>query len=185
MKKVLPISYQLPAADTPYPVPVPFIRQLFLKQSDVYMIIWVDADSCPAKVRGIIAKAAERNNITAFFVANRSIPVPHNRNTKEKIVAPKESAADDYICDQSSQGDIAVTRDILLAERLIRGGVWVINDSGTILTSENIRQRVSERNFMKALKMAGTIPPQQNRFGHREIKRFSDALDKLLHRVLS
>lgn len=39
------------------------------------MNIWVDSDSCPVRVREIIAKGADRLSILAFFVANRDIPL--------------------------------------------------------------------------------------------------------------
>ena len=39
------------------------------------MNIFVDADSCPAAIRPIIEKAAERREIPTVFVANRPIPV--------------------------------------------------------------------------------------------------------------
>jgi len=149
------------------------------------MTIWIDADSCPSKIREIIAKAAERSSIPALFIANRSIPLNHNMYTDERIVEQEDSAADDYICDNSEYGDIAITRDILLAEKLVHKGLWVLNDRGDAFTSENIRQRVSERNFMKALKLAGTVPQQQSRFGKKEVKQFSDAFDRLLQKILS
>ena len=40
------------------------------------MKIWVDADSCPVRIRQITAKAGERLKLPVIFAANREIPIP-------------------------------------------------------------------------------------------------------------
>ena len=104
------------------------------------MKIFVDCDSCPSQVREIIVKAAERTGSTSFFVANHKIPHGTNAYTHDIIVEEGKDKADDYIVDHATCRDIAVTRDILLAERLVERKVAVVNDRGTQYILYQIQQ---------------------------------------------
>mgnify|MGYP000735624079 CR=1 FL=1 len=42
------------------------------------MTLFVDADSCPVRIREIICKTAKRLQVPAVFAANRQIPIPKN-----------------------------------------------------------------------------------------------------------
>lgn len=148
------------------------------------MRIFVDCDSCPSQVREIIVKAAERTKSLAFFVANHKIPHGTNAFTHDIIVEEGKDKADDYIVDHIAERDIAVTRDILLAERLVDKKVAVVNDRGTQYTAENIRERVSIRNYMLELAQNGLKTEEVNSFGKKELFQFANAFDALLTKKL-
>ena len=144
------------------------------------MKIWVDADSCPTKIRDIISKASKRVKVESIYVANRDIPVRlHDYVTK--VVTSKESqSADIYIVNNSGINDIVVTRDIPLADELVDKGLTVLNDRGVIYTVENIKERLSLRDFMQEAREIGLVYESTNRFGQKEIQKFSNAFDKVL-----
>ena len=148
------------------------------------MKILVDADSCPASVRDIIARAAERVGVEAVFAANRKIPLSLHRLIRMHIVEKGEGKADEYLIDCSEQGDLAVTRDIPLAAALIEKGVIVINDRGDHFTGDNIRERLSVRNLMKDFRESGIMHEGANTYGRREIQKFAAAFDRELMRLL-
>ena len=148
------------------------------------MRIFVDSDSCPSPVREVIARAAERTESQCFFVANHKIPHGTNAYTHDIIVDTGKDKADDYIADHASSRDIAVTRDILLAERLVGMNVAVVNDRGTEYTAENIRQRVSLRNYMLELAYSGLKTEETSTFGKKELYLFSNAFDALITKKL-
>ena len=148
------------------------------------MRIFVDCDSCPSQVREIIVKAAERTRSLAFFVANHKIPHGTNAFTHDIIVEEGKDKADDYIVDHIAERDIAVTRDILLAERLVEKKVAVVNDRGTQYTAENIRERVSIRNYMLELAQNGLKTEEVTSFGKKELFQFANAFDALLTKKL-
>ena len=50
------------------------------------MTVFVDADSCPVRVREIICKAASRVKRSAVFAANRSIPLAIKSNFIKMII---------------------------------------------------------------------------------------------------
>ncbi len=148
------------------------------------MTVWVDADSCPQRVREIVIRAAARRGVPAVFVANRRIPLPKNGRVSAVVVPKGDDSADLHITDRAAPGDLVITRDIPLAAQLVEKNVRVINDRGDVFTAENIRERLSVRNFMKDLRDAGLYESPSGGFGPREIRLFSDAFDRELTRIL-
>ena len=146
------------------------------------MKIWVDADSCPVRIRQITAKAGERLKRPVIFAANREIPIP--KGASMVVTENTEQAADLYITENSVEGDLAITRDIPLAKLLVDKGLYVINDRGTIFTRDNINTYLSARNFMYELQANGLAPEKTNSFGKKEIQKFSNLLDSLLAKAL-
>lgn len=148
------------------------------------MMIWVDADSCPVRIREIICKAACRVNIEAVFVANRKIPLPQSHNIKTIITDNTEQSADLYIIENAACSDIVVTRDIPLAKVLVEKNITVINDRGVLFTYENINTLLSSRNFMYQLAMNGLTPEKTSSFGKREIQKFANCFDSQIQKML-
>lgn len=148
------------------------------------MRIWVDADSCPARVREVICNAANRRNIRALFVANRVIPLPRGPRIEAVVVPAEDQRADDVLISGAAVGDVVVTRDIPLAAELVQRGVVVLNDRGEIYSVENIRERLSVRDHMYRLRSNGIRTPETDRFGPRDVFEFSNALDRTLTRLL-
>ncbi|MDR2803880.1 MAG: DUF188 domain-containing protein [Treponema sp.] len=144
------------------------------------MRILVDADSCPANTRRVILKAAEKRRIQAVFAANRLIPGITGQFTAMALCSNGSGAADDYIVESAESGDIAITRDIPLASRLVDKGIAVIDDRGRIFTRDNIRAHLSVRDFQVELAMTGTVIPRTAGYGEKELKMFSDSFDRLL-----
>lgn len=148
------------------------------------MTLFVDADSCPVRIREIVCKTALRLCVPAVFVANRSIPFPRNTFTSLVITAADEQAADSYIVDHAEKGDIVITRDIPLAKLLADSHILVISDRGTVYTTNNINERLSIRNFMYELQMNGLAPEKTKTFGKKEIMAFSQTLDRETWRLM-
>lgn len=147
------------------------------------MKIWVDADSCPRQVRDIIQRASERLLLPLVFVANRPIPATKSARLSMIVAEAGPDAADDYIVDHAEPGDLAITRDIPLAKRLVDLDIRVINDRGTVYTAENVGERLSVRNMMLELYRNGLMPERTGQFGKRELQDFSNALDRELSKL--
>lgn len=141
------------------------------------MTFFVDADSCPVRVREIICTTAARLHIQAVFVANRPIPIPKNPYCRSEITDAGDQAADLYILAHAARGDMVITRDIPLAKRLVDAHIRVINDRGAVYTAGNIKERLSLRNFMYELAANGLSPERTKTFGRKEIMKFAQTLD--------
>ena len=98
--------------------------------------IFVDADACPVKKE--IERISTRHNIKTFLVCNGGIRPPLNPNIQLVVVNQKLDAADDWIIHNVRCRDICVTNDILLAERCIKKGAFVIKPNGSFYTEDNI-----------------------------------------------
>ncbi len=82
------------------------------------MKILIDADGCPVKDE--VYKVAERYQLRVVLVANKWMKIPPNPLFEMQVVSGNFDAADDWIVEHAEISDIAVTTDILLAERLVK-----------------------------------------------------------------
>jgi uncharacterized protein YaiI (UPF0178 family) len=144
--------------------------------------IFVDADSCPRPARELVLRTAKRRGITAIFAANR--PIPDLEGAVMEQCPPGEGAADDRIVDLARGGDLAITRDVPLAKRLVEKGVHVLDDRGRLFTRENIGERLSLRNFIVDLAGRGLSPERSAGYGKKELKALADSLDRLLAKII-
>jgi uncharacterized protein YaiI (UPF0178 family) len=147
----------------------------------------VDADSCPAAVRAIIQKRAAKEHIPLHFAANRPIPFdpPYHPLVETglfvmEICPAEQDAADDRLTALAQEGDIAITRDLFLAFRLIEKSVHTLDDRGRVFTEDNIRHYLSQRGFTAAsIGKAGPLKTTPV-YGEKAKKAFADSLDRLI-----
>jgi uncharacterized protein YaiI (UPF0178 family) len=142
--------------------------------------ILVDADSCPKPARDLILKTSARRRLRAIFAANRPIAGIGGGYALMELCPAGEGAADDRLVALAEPGDLAVTRDIPLAARLVEASVLVIDDRGRAYTRENIRERLSLRDFGVGLAENGLETERVAAYGKKELKIFADSLDRAL-----
>ena len=147
------------------------------------MKILVDADSCPKPVRELILRASKRTKIPVIFAANRQIP-GLGEDAVMEICSAKEGSADRRIVELAVNGDLAVTRDLPLAEQLVEAKVSVLDDRGRIFTQENIKYLRSIRDFSVDLAVNGLDIVRFPNYGKKELKNFADSLDRELTRLI-
>jgi uncharacterized protein YaiI (UPF0178 family) len=148
------------------------------------MKILVDADSCPRPARDLVLRTARRRSIPAVFAANRPIPGIEGEGVVMELCPPGENSADNRIVELAEPGDLALTRDIPLASRLVDASVMVIDDRGGAYTRENIRERLSLRDFMVGLADNGLGADRAPSYGKKELKAFADSFDRILVKLL-
>jgi uncharacterized protein YaiI (UPF0178 family) len=147
--------------------------------------IWIDADSCPRIIRDYIIEYADKLHIPVVFAANRNIiPVKKTQFFSMIICENKPGAADDYISEHATCSDIVVTRDIPLAARLVEKKITVLNDRGTVYTSENIRERLSERDFNLQLAQIGVIQDGMHSYSKKQFSLFANCFDREIHQLI-
>ena len=152
------------------------------------MQILVDADSCPREAREMVLRFSARLQIRTIFTANRPIPGIPAPETGEpdapkaavqmELCPPGEGAADDRIVALARPGDLAITRDLPLAERLVDAGITVLDDRGRVFTKENIRERRSFRDFVVGLAENGLDTERTSSYGKKELNAFANSLDR-------
>ena len=148
------------------------------------MSIWVDADACPAVIKEILFKAAQRTGIELTLVANHAMRVPKAPNIKMLSVSSGFDVADNEIVQRMRAGDLVVTADIPLASEVIDKQGDALNPRGEMYTTESIRSRLNMRDFMDTLRSSGINTGGPPALGNAERKAFADQLDRWLTRKL-
>src|SRR5690606_33154462 len=112
-------------------------------------------------------------------------PTPlNNPFVKSVLVQGGPDVADGYIADHAVAGDIAVTADIPLAAILVEKGVVVIEPRGEQYSEDNVRERLSIRDFMESLRGSGVETGGARPYGQKDRQAFAGALDRLLTAAL-
>lgn len=145
------------------------------------MKIWVDADAAPRDVKEIVYRAARRLEMEAVLVANQRLSAPMNNPYVSTVwVQGGPDVADQHIADHAAAGDVAVTADIPLAAILVEKGVIVLDPRGEQYSEENVRERLSIRDFMDSLRGSGVETGGAKPYSPRDKQAFAGSLDRVL-----
>jgi uncharacterized protein YaiI (UPF0178 family) len=143
--------------------------------------IFVDADACPVKPE--IYRVAERHRTKVIVVSNSVMAIPPAPWIERVIVSDKPDAADDWIVERATRGDIIVTADIPLAARGVKAGAEVIGPTGRVFTEASIGDTLATRNLMDDLRSSGMITGGPKPFAQKDRSAFLSALDLAVVRL--
>jgi uncharacterized protein YaiI (UPF0178 family) len=144
--------------------------------------IFVDADACPVKDE--IYKVAGRYGLHVHVVANAYINVPVSRFVNRVVVEAGPDVADDWIVEHVAGGDIAITNDIPLAERVLQAGAAAIRPDGRAFTADSIGSAIAQRAIMEQIRSTGAITGGPKPFDRRDRSNFLQALDQAVTKEL-
>ncbi len=144
------------------------------------MNIWVDADACPAVIKEILFRAAERTAVPLTLVANHAIRVPPSRHIRTLQVTQGFDVADNEIVQRLSAGDLVITADIPLAAEVIEKGGHALNPRGELYSAETIRSLLNMRDFMDTMRGSGVDTGGPPPLSQGDRQNFAKHLDKLL-----
>ena len=144
------------------------------------MKIWVDADACPAVIKDILFRAAERMKIQTTLVANHAMRIPPSRYITFLQVTPGFDVADNEIVKRLDAGDLVITGDIPLAADVIEKSAYALNPRGELYTTENIKARLTMRDFMDSLRSSGINTGGPSALSQSDRQSFANKLDTLL-----
>src|SRR5690242_3243738 len=148
------------------------------------MKILVDADACPAAVKDIIVRAAQRLAVPAIFVANKIIRLPPSPHLSTVRVAMGLDVADGYIAKAVDAGDLAITADIPLAAAVVARGAVALDTRGTVYTEENVGEALALRDFHHDLREGGVETGGPSAFGPKQARQFAAAFDRELSKAM-
>ena len=147
------------------------------------MQIWVDADACPAVIRDILFRAADRARMRVTLVANQPVRRAVSPYIHFVQVPAGLNVADARIVEMMEAGDLVITADVPLAASVIEKGGTALDPRGTLYTAENVRERLSVRNFLDELRGSGVNTGGPPSLGQRERQLFANQLDRWLARA--
>jgi len=148
------------------------------------MKIWIDADACPTAIREVLYRTAKRLEISTVLVANQSISTPNSPFVTSMIVRDGADAADDKIVELLQAGDVVITADIPLAARVVEKEAIAIGSRGERYDANTIQSRLASRNLMDHLRSAGMETSGPKPFNQKDVREFSNELDRTLAKLL-
>lgn len=144
-------------------------------------MIYVDADACPVKAE--VMKVALRHHLHVVFVANSHMNLPSEWDAELIVVDRQLDAADDWIVEKIRPGDIVVTSDIPLADRVIQLSARVLTPHGKVYDYENIGHVRASRDLMQSLRESGEITGGPPPFKKEDRSLFLQELEKVIQKV--
>ena len=144
------------------------------------MQIWVDADACPAAIKDILYRAAERAQVMVTLVANQALRTPPSAYIRAVQVPRGFDVADNEIVRRMRAGDLIVTADIPLAAEVLEHGGHALNPRGERYSADTIRERLVMRDLLDELRGSGVATDGPAAFSPADRHAFARSLDSLL-----
>ncbi|MHB8907639.1 MAG: YaiI/YqxD family protein [Syntrophales bacterium] len=148
------------------------------------MRIFVDADGFPTAAKELVVRAAIRLQVPLVFVANKKVGYKPSGVISSIIVPEGPDVADDRIVEMAKPGDLVLTADIPLADRVVGRGAFALNPRGKLYTEENIKERLAMRDLLSELRDGGMMTGGPSAFGKKDCQAFVNQLDSFLVRRL-
>ncbi|MFA5455969.1 MAG: YaiI/YqxD family protein [Sulfurimonas sp.] len=144
------------------------------------MRIFVDGDAFPNLLKPIIFRSIERLNIETFVVSNKHITIGKSRLISYIIVEQGADEADNHIVELVKEGDLVITADIPLADRVITKDAHAIDHRGELYSIDNIKQYLAMRNLMEKIREGGEMTRGPKPFDQKDAHQFANQLHKFL-----
>ena len=145
--------------------------------------IWVDADACPAVIKDILDRAAERTRTPLTLVANKALRTPRSPYIRAAQVARGIDVADSHIVRSIAPGDLVVTADIPLAARCLAKDARVLGPKGRVFTDNDIGSALALRELKDGLRQGGTLTGGPAPMTPKDRSRFLSKLDEVVNAV--
>lgn len=143
-------------------------------------MIYVDADACPVKEQ--IYRAAGRFKAPVTLVANGAMRIPESGVVLVRV-GDDPNAADDWIAERATRGDLVITADIPLAARALEAGALCIDFRGGEFNSDSIGDALASRDLHRYLRDMGELTGGPAAFATRDRGRFASKIDAVLTRL--
>jgi uncharacterized protein YaiI (UPF0178 family) len=138
--------------------------------------IFVDADACPVKEE--VYRVAERCGLKVFVVSNGWINTRRAPFIEQVVVDAGPDVADDWIAERAGRGDIVITSDIPLADRVLKAGAQALKSNGSPFTPDSIGSALAGRMVGEHLRSMGLATSGPPPFGPKDRSNFLQALDR-------
>jgi uncharacterized protein YaiI (UPF0178 family) len=144
------------------------------------MRVFVDGDAFPNLLKPILLKQIERLGLKTFVISNKKINIGNSKHIIYKIVELGADEADHLIVDMVQEGDLVITADIPLADRVISKRAHAIDHRGELYSVDNIKQYLAMRNLMDEIRNSGEITKGPAPFGTKDAHLFANQLNTFL-----
>ena len=142
--------------------------------------IYVDGDAFPNLLKPILLRSIERLKIKTYVIANKKINIGESCHVEYIIVDTLADEADNKIVEMLEEGDLVITADIPLADRVIEKNAHAIDHRGELYSVDNIKQYLAMRNLMESIRESGEITNGPKAFSQKDAQMFANQLNSFL-----
>lgn len=146
------------------------------------MTLYIDGDAFPNLLKPILYRAIERLTLPTFIISNKRISIGKSNHITYIIVASGADEADDRIVEMVKEGDLVVTADIPLADRIITKNAHAIDHRGKAFTEDNIKQYLAMRDLMQSIRDSGEMTKGPASISQKDVRGFANQLNQFLRR---
>ena len=144
------------------------------------MKIYIDGDAFPNALKPIIIKQINRLHVETIVMANKKINIGKSEFVKYVVVDAGADEADDKIVEALDIGDLVITADIPLADRVISKNAHAIDHRGELYSVDNIKHYLAMRNLMDKIRESGEITKGPKPFSQKDAELFANQLNAFL-----
>jgi len=144
------------------------------------MKIYVDGDAFPNLLKPILLRAIERLSLECIVVANKKINLGKSAYIEYLVVDAGADEADNKIVEILVEGDLVITADIPLADRVINKRAHAIDHRGELYSVDNIKHYLAMRNLMDKIRESGELTKGPKAFGQKDAHLFANQLNSFL-----
>jgi len=142
--------------------------------------IYVDADAFPNLLKPILFRSIERLRLETFVLANKKVSIGKSDLITYMIVKAGADEADHKIVEMVEEGDLVITADIPLADRVISKNAHAIDHRGELYSVDNIKQYLAMRDLMEKIRESGEITRGPKPFSQKDAHEFANQLNAFL-----
>jgi len=142
--------------------------------------LYIDGDAFPNLLKPIILRSIERLQLETFVIANKKINIGKSKFITNIIVEAGADEADHKIVEMLQRGDLVITADIPLADRVITKEAHAIDHRGELYSVDNIKQYLAMRDLMDKIRESGEITKGPKPFGTKDAHEFANQLNSFL-----
>ena len=144
------------------------------------MRLFVDGDAFPNLLKPILLKQIQRLKLETYVISNKKITIGNSTHVTYKIVELGADEADHLIVEMVKAGDLVITADIPLADRVISKDAHALDHRGELYSVENIKQYLAMRNLMDEIRSTGEMTKGPAPFGQKDAHQFANQLNSFL-----
>lgn len=147
------------------------------------MKILIDGDAFPNLLKPIMLRAIEKSKLKTLVVSNKKVNIGKSQYVDYIIVDKGIDEADNHIVELTDEGDLIITADIPLADRIISKDAHAIDHRGELYTKDNIKQYLAMRNLMEEIRNSGEITKGPPPFNQKDAHAFANQLHKFISKL--
>jgi uncharacterized protein len=142
--------------------------------------LFIDGDAFPNLLKPIVLRSIQRLKIPTYVIANKKITIGKDDTIHYLIVDQGADEADHKIVEMCEEGDLVITADIPLADRIITKNAHAIDHRGELYSVDNIKQYLAMRNLMESIRESGEMTKGPAAFGTKDAHEFANQLNSFL-----